>query len=96
MRGYGTFHTIDMMVGTSRPVTFKTIIPRIKVKRIDILKTSQVDINAFVTTGNHGPNITFLNLKLHDDEGLQIHEHDIFWKTSIYVRLLIKQLKKFQ
>ena len=55
MRGYGTFHTIDMMMGTSRPVTFKTIIPRIKVKRVDILKASHVDINAFVTTGNHGP-----------------------------------------
>ena len=87
---------MGMMMGTSRPVTLKTIIPRIKVKCVDILKASKVDINAFVTTGNHGPNITFLNLKIHDDERLQIHDHDIFCKTSIYVCLLIKQLKKFQ
>ena len=87
---------MGMMMGTSRPVTLKTIIPRIKVKCVDILKASQVDINAFVTTGNHGPNITFLNLKIHGDEMLQIHDHDIFWKTPIYVCLLIKQLKTFQ
>ena len=77
---------MGMMMGTSRPVTLKTIIPRIKVKCVDILKASQVDINAFVTTGNHGPNITFLNLKLHDDEELQIHDHDIFWKISYFLK----------
>jgi hypothetical protein len=87
LTGHGTFHTMGMMMTTSRPVKLETVIPRVKVSRLDILKAGQVDIKTFYTNDSHGPKIKFDQLSLKSDSELEIHDHDILWKTSVLFKV---------